>query len=139
MTDERPPLRIGTTERTAAMKALDEHLAAGRLEVEEYGERSALAANATTAPELAALFTDLPAPHPALPGVVAPPTAAVAEPSSASLAAADDGGMEVWGRRLTAVLPFVAVGLFLLTRSWVFLLLIPAAGALLGTWRRPDR
>jgi hypothetical protein len=139
MTDERPPLRIGTTERTAAMKALDEHLAAGRLEVEEYGERSALAANATTAPELAALFTDLPAPHPALPGVVAPPTAAVAELSSASPAAADDGGMEVWGRRLTAVLPFVAVGLFLLTRSWVFLLLIPAAGALLGTWRRPDR
>jgi hypothetical protein len=138
MTDERPSLRIGTAERTAAMKALDEHLAAGRLEVEEYGERSALAANATTAPELAALFTDLPAPHPALPGVVAPPTAAVAVPSSASSAAAG-GGIEVWGPRLMAVLPFVAVGLFLLTRSWVFLLLIPAAGALLGTWHRRDR
>lgn len=29
------PLRIGTTERTSAMKALDEHLAAGRLGVDE--------------------------------------------------------------------------------------------------------
>ncbi len=40
------PLRIGNTERTAAMKALDEHLEAGRLGVEEYADRSANAANA---------------------------------------------------------------------------------------------
>ena len=73
MTNERPPIRIGTAERTAAMKALDEHLAAGRLQIEEYGERSALAVNAVTAPELAALFDDLPAPHPPLPGVTGPP------------------------------------------------------------------
>ncbi len=32
------PLRIGNTERTSAMKALDEHLAEGRLGAEEYGE-----------------------------------------------------------------------------------------------------
>ena len=37
MTNEGPPIRIGTAERTAAMKALDEHLAAGRLQIEEYG------------------------------------------------------------------------------------------------------
>src|SRR5919112_1100620 len=79
MTDQGPPLRIGTAERTAAMKALDEHLAAGRLEIEEYGERSARAANAVTAPELAALFDDLPAPHPELPGV-APLLPATAPP-----------------------------------------------------------
>ena len=139
MTEERPPLRIGTSERTSAMKALDEHLAAGRLEVEEYGERSALAANAATAPELAALFTDLPAPHPELPGVGASPPAALAEPTAASPVTRGDGGVETWGPRLMAVVPFIAVALFLLTRSWLFLLLIPAAGALLGTWRRPDR
>ena len=139
MTDQGPPLRIGTAERTAAMKALDEHLAAGRLGVEEYGERSAQAANATTAPELAALFTDLPAPHPKLPGVVAPTPAEVtpAEPGVASPAVHSDG-LAVWGPRLMAVVPIVAVGLFLLTRSWVFFLLIPAAGALLGAWRRSD-
>ena len=39
-------LRIGTAERNAAMKALDAHLEAGRLGVEEYGERSAKAAGA---------------------------------------------------------------------------------------------
>jgi len=69
MTNERPPIRIGTAERDAAMKALGEHLEAGRLEVDEYGERSARASVATTAPELAALFDDLPAPHPLLPGI----------------------------------------------------------------------
>src|SRR4051812_18956472 len=61
-------LRIGTAERNAAMKALDAHLEAGRLGVEEYGERSAKAAGATTADELDELFTDLPEPHPVLPG-----------------------------------------------------------------------
>src|SRR3954463_6850379 len=45
-------LRIGNAERNAAMKALDAHLEAGRLGVEEYGERSAVAAGATTASEL---------------------------------------------------------------------------------------
>jgi hypothetical protein len=40
------PLRIGTAERQSAMKALDAHLDAGRLGVEEYADRSAAAANA---------------------------------------------------------------------------------------------
>ena len=72
MTNERPPIRIGTAERDAAMKALDAHLEAGRLDVDEYGERSARASVATTAPELAELFDDLPAPHPVLPGIAGP-------------------------------------------------------------------
>ena len=55
------------------MAALDEHLAKGRLGVEEYGDRSAAAANAVSAADLAALFTDLPAPHPTLPGTAHPP------------------------------------------------------------------
>ena len=80
MTNERPPIRIGTAERDAAMKALDAHLEAGRLDVDEYGERSARASVATTAPELAELFDDLPAPHPVLPGVVGPVLPAVAPP-----------------------------------------------------------
>ena len=112
MTNERPPIRIGTAERNAAMKALDEHLEAGRLEVDEYGERSARASVATTAPELAALFDDLPAPHPVLPGIAGPvpcrpsrrrPRPARREPS----------GLQVWGPRLMAVTPFLALGLFL--------------------------
>ena len=101
MTNEGPPIRIGTAERTAAMKALDEHLAAGRLQIEEYGERSALAVNAATAPELAALFHDLPAPHPPLPGV-AGPQPAVAYPVVPP-APHGPSRLEVWGPRVVAV------------------------------------
>jgi len=135
MTDERPPIRIGTAERDAAMKALDAHLEAGRLDVDEYGERSARAAVATTAPELAALFDDLPAPHPPLPGVAGLP--ALAQPATAP-AVREPSGLDVWGPRLVALSPFIAVALFLLTRQWIFFLLIPAAGALLGGRRHRD-
>jgi hypothetical protein len=135
MTNERPPIRIGTAERDAAMKALDAHLEAGRLDVDEYGERSARAAVATTAPELAALFDDLPAPHPPLPGIpglpaVPPPPTPPVRPEPSTL--------EVWGPRLVALSPFIAVALFLLTRQWIFFLLIPVAGVVFGSSRRRD-
>lgn len=44
------------------------HLDAGRLQVDEFVARFAGVAGATTAAEVAALFADLPAPHPTLPG-----------------------------------------------------------------------
>ena len=59
-----PSLRIGNDERDAAIKALDEHLTAGRLDAEEYGERVAQASVARTRAGLDELFVDLPAPHP---------------------------------------------------------------------------
>lgn len=139
---ERPPIRIGNDERAAAMAALDEHLANGRLDVEEYGERSAVAANAKVADELAALFVDLPAPHPALPGQAAPPAPARAE---ADLVAAADPrparapgtAFERWGPRLVAASPLLALLLFMITRQWWWFLLIPIAGAMVyGGTRR---
>jgi Domain of unknown function (DUF1707) len=80
-------LRIGTRERELAMGALDEHLREGRLDPTEYAERSAVASNARFRSEIDALFTDLPAPHPAFPGgqVTAGPTpAGGGSPSSSS-------------------------------------------------------
>lgn len=68
MARTEPSTRIGATERSAAQQALQEHLNAGRLHVTEYADRSAGAAEAMTAAEIKALFTDLPAPHPKLPG-----------------------------------------------------------------------
>jgi hypothetical protein len=132
-TGEPSPIRIGTAERTAAMKALDEHLAAGRLGVEEYGDRSAAAAGATVAGDLAVLFTDLPAPHPELPGVPGPPPSTAelpAVPAAATAAERNGGFLDSWGPRLVAASPIIALLLFLLTRQWFFFLLIPAAGAL---------
>lgn len=131
MPDEGPPLRIGTAERTAAMQALDDHVAAGRLDIEEYGDRSAQASVATTAPQLAALFVDLPAPHPVLPGVTPPHAPAVAA------AIREPAVLQASGLRLMAVMPLLAVALFLLTGHFVFFLLIPMAGALLRSQHGP--
>ena len=135
MTNERPPTRIGTAERAAAMKALDEHLAAGRLQIEEYGDRSAQAANAITAPELAALFDDLPAPHPALPGVEPPPLPVL--PPPAPLAPREPSKLEAWGPRLMALSPIIALALFMITHTWVVFLLIPATAAVLRHHDQP--
>ena len=73
MNRRKSSTRIGTAERDAAQRALQEHLNAGRLQVNEYAERSAKAADAMTASEIAALFTDLPAPRPKLPGLANSP------------------------------------------------------------------
>jgi hypothetical protein len=64
MARPKPSTRIGEADRAAAQRALQDHMNAGRLQVTEYAERSAAAANAVMASEIAALFTDLPAPHP---------------------------------------------------------------------------
>jgi hypothetical protein len=69
---ETTRLRVGHDERTAAMKALDEHLEAGRLDVTTYSDRSATAGAAVYRDELDALFTDLPEPHLAPAGQIVP-------------------------------------------------------------------
>ncbi|MET0238202.1 MAG: DUF1707 domain-containing protein [Kibdelosporangium sp.] len=57
-------VRIGTSEREDAVRALADHMTAGRLDVSEYDQRCALAAAARTRAELAAIFDDLPGPDP---------------------------------------------------------------------------
>lgn len=132
-------LRVGTAERTAAMKALDEHLSEGRLGVVEYGDRSATAAGATTVDELRGLFTDLPAPHPVLPGD--PPAAAPepAGPASGAVTTRSNRFMEHAAPRIMGVLPILALALFFVTHEWWWFLMIPAAGALLFGGRHGDR
>ncbi|MEU1986287.1 DUF1707 domain-containing protein [Nocardia sp. NPDC019395] len=61
---ELPGARITVGERDRALQELAEHLGAGRLTLTEYEQRTAAAAAVTTTPELAALFTDLPAAAP---------------------------------------------------------------------------
>ncbi|MEU4314116.1 DUF1707 domain-containing protein [Nocardia sp. NPDC024068] len=76
---ELPGARITVTERDRALRELAEHLGAGRLTLTEYERRSAAAAAAVTIPELAALFTDLPAaPAPAAPPQPSDPAAGFA-------------------------------------------------------------
>jgi uncharacterized protein DUF1707 len=123
------PLRVGNAERTAALKALDEHLEAGRLGVEEYADRTAAAANAVVAADLAALFTDLPEPHPPLP--TGPATTA-----PLPVTPPPDGTLASWGPRLMPLAVIATIALFLVTRQGAVFVLIPLAAGLLWFSRR---
>lgn len=59
-----PEIRISDADREAAVTALGEHYASGRLTKDEYDERAGQAYAAKTASALRPLFADLPAPHP---------------------------------------------------------------------------
>ena len=61
---DSPDVRIGDREREEAIKALGEHFSAGRLDIDEYGERTGQITAARTREDLRALFADLPEPHP---------------------------------------------------------------------------
>jgi hypothetical protein len=56
--------RVSDAERQSALDALGEHLSSGRLDVDEYGDRSAKITTAKTRDELSAVFSDLPEPRP---------------------------------------------------------------------------
>ncbi|MFE5705730.1 DUF1707 domain-containing protein [Rhodococcus sp. ACS1] len=121
-----PEIRIGTAEREQALNSLSEHFAAGRLTVPEFDERSLAVTNATTRGELDRVFTDLPA-------------TTAAAPAKAD--GADTGHDQNWRRIVMSVIPLIALVLFFVVpvdNSWLFFLMIPAAGAILfGT--RDDR
>lgn len=126
------------------MKALDAHLEAGRLDPEEYGERSARVTEARTAEDLEPLFVDLPEPHPLGPGG----TAAAGEGHRPVAAAASgapaprESGLARWGPAVSGALPIIALVLFLtvpIPHAWVFFLLIPLGGALFAQSRQEQR
>jgi hypothetical protein len=67
-----PHLRISDLDREAALQALGEHMSVGRIDLDEYGDRSAQVTTVKTRGELAAIFEDLPQPHPRLGDAPAP-------------------------------------------------------------------
>lgn len=138
----RPDLRVGDTDRQAALEALGTHLEAGRLTVDEYGDRSAAAAVAVRRGDLAVLFEDLPAPHPPLP-----------ERSGAPARAAEPGSSVVEHRpaRAARALPaiaFIAVAAMVMLGPMIAfaagsvgipgggLLVLPLLFLVLGGWGR---
>ena len=108
--------RVGDAERRAAMELLAKHHEAGRLDSFEYEDRRGRAADALTRRDLDDLFTDLPALGPDGQELVRSGVGAV-EPGRPA------------GRRVRdtvlALIPFVALAIFLRTGSWVAFLLIP--------------
>jgi hypothetical protein len=138
-------IRIGTSERESAIRALGEHMNAGRLEPDEYGDRVAAASVARTEIDLEPLFCDLPAPHWRKPAPIVPPAPEWAPPP----APVPPAGQSPFGGRTAAVLvalsPFVAIALMVGLHIWFAFLLIPIVGTLVyggrnrhhGYGRRP--
>ncbi len=118
--DSDGELRVGSVERQRALDLLADHFEAGRLDSHEYEDRRGRAGDAVTRRELDAVFSDLP-------GVdrreaYAGPGTSVEAPHRSD------------GRRRALVMglvPFVALAGFFLTRTWLWFLLIPAAGVVM--------
>ena len=107
-------LRIGDAERDAAVSALGEHFAEGRLTKDEYDERSAQAWTARTRSQLAPLFADLPGPE-------APRSAATVPTGRPAYGRSHRGW---WAGAWLAPLLAVLVVLVVLSHLPVFLLLL---------------
>jgi hypothetical protein len=123
VSDPSRDIRVGDTERQQALQVLGEHMSAGRIDIDEYGERSAKITTAKTRGDLMALFYDLPDPRPQF----ATPVAMFPEPSNAPAR-----------RWESAVVPAVGVAVviafFALVRNPLIFLLIPAVAILWGQW-----
>jgi hypothetical protein len=160
-TPDPADLRISDADRNAAVDALSQHLAAGRIDLNEFDTRSTSVANARTASDLTGLFDDLPGPHPQLSttplqrqqlatplpaGAPVPPPAPgsdIAYPDQRSRAQKIVAG-------ITAVSGVVAVALFFILSAahvpgaWLAFLLIPAVGGIArgvwgNDWNQPRR
>ena len=140
MTDSSD-MRIGDAEREGALTALGEHMSVGRLDVDEYGDRSAKAAIAKTRSELTALFSDLPEPRPRFDH---PPSGSPVPQPRPGVPANEGTGGQVAGRPANqavlervfgALVPLsavLAVALFFAFGHFWFVFLLPAVITLVG-------
>jgi hypothetical protein len=121
-----PQLRISDQNRESALSALGEHMSAGRIDIDEYGERSARITAAKTRGELVELFADLPAPHPRYEDAAPQAVAAPAPTPEAQPVPRRPGTPDGWNggqRFVAAFLPLV----------WIAAIALIATGVLHGT------
>ncbi|WP_374969281.1 DUF1707 domain-containing protein [Terrabacter sp. BE26] len=141
-------IRISSAEREQALAALAEHHAAGRLDANEYEDRRGRANDAVVRREITSLFVDLPEPRPELgqptgssPGSSPGSTvgSSVGVPASSAPAphtppAAPSSPRAKLARTLVSLSPFIALGAFIVTRSWLAFLLVPVIAILARTF-----
>jgi hypothetical protein len=132
--NESPDVRVGDADREQALHALGEHMSAGRLDVDEYGERSARVTTAKTRRELLAVFSDLPEPHPKL----GAQWATVAQPTRKEPATWADRPLNQ--RLVAAIVPLcwvLGIAIGVTTHFWWFMALPFIATAVgRGLWGR---
>ncbi|MDX8142822.1 DUF1707 domain-containing protein [Lentzea sp. BCCO 10_0061] len=123
MSDPSRDIRIGDTERQQALQVLGEHMSAGRIDINEYGDRSAKITTAKTRGELMALFYDLPDPRPQF----VAPVPMFNEPVRAPARRWEGAVIPVVGVA-------VAIVFFAFVKNPLIFLLIPAVAILWGQW-----
>lgn len=118
---------MGDAEREEALQALGDHMSAGRLDIDEYGERTARVAASKTRGDLLELFKDLPDPKPAFAVRIQP---SPLEPA----AAAGPPPMQRWAnsrpalRAYAALIPVIWVAtalLFVFAVRTPFIFIVP--------------
>ena len=130
-----PQLRISDQNRESALTALGEHMTAGRIDIDEYGERSARITAAKTRGELGEIFADLPAPHPRYED--APAAVAAPEPAAEPVPQRS-GAPAQWSpaqRFITAFVPLAFLVTIALIATGVVhgtLILVPIGLAIFG-------
>jgi hypothetical protein len=125
-------IRIGDTERESALTALGEHMSAGRLDIDEYGDRTARVSTAKTRGDLTGLFGDLPQPHPQF--GAAPQPAPVA-PAPSQQVATPQRRTPAMMHRLAAVAVPLAIVLavaVLFTGHWWLIFVLPGFFTVFG-------
>ncbi len=134
MTDSSD-IRISDDERESALAALGTHMSSGRLDVDEFSERSAKAAIAKTRGDLILLFRDLPHPHPECGAIDAPKAEPVATsgtvPELQPTARREPATGRRFAKRAVPAVIVVALAIFVLTHLWV-LVVIPVVAAVIG-------
>jgi hypothetical protein len=140
---ESPEIRIGNQEREEAITALGEHFSAGRLDVDEYGERTAKVTAARTRGELRDLFSDLPAPHPGLSTPTTPVTPS-AEPATSSPAPVPRRSPARYASAAVSLSWLGAIIVMSTVHAWPVVFLPIALSIVFGTiwgkdWKHADR
>ncbi|KAA9150098.1 DUF1707 domain-containing protein [Amycolatopsis acidicola] len=119
-------MRLSDAERNEAIEALSEHVRTGRLDIDEFGTRSARASAAKTRNELKPLFDDLPEPHPSvLKAVRARPAPGKPQPAPRLGAGA-----------VTLAFVVAAILFFTVAKVWLVFLLPAVVALLIGTRSR---
>lgn len=133
-------MRIGDSERQAALTALGEHFAAGRLDVDEYGERTAKVTGCRTRGELLELFADLPEPKPSFGSLVAAPSGEPAQPDRpAPVARRKERPAPMRLAAMAVTASWIAAVVLFFTQGYLLVFLAPLAlSALFGAWWGKD-
>lgn len=126
-------IRVSDPEREDALRMLGEHMTSGRLDVDEYGERTAKVAAAKTRGQVLELFADLPDPRPTF----GQPSPAV--PAPIPVPGPPPARRQQWvAERLAPVLVplagVLALVLFLTVFKFWFIFLLPMVIAGLTGW-----